>query len=236
MPCRRLFSPFFSLFTNGRVLNYVKTEFPNEPLQVAQMWARRSVVALFDGAGRELLACLFGRFRFLFPAFAFLPISLLAFLIFHHLFDRSDVVGSILFETLKIQLLNKLWQWKFPWLLFVVCLATKPLRIHAKLFGHLNVSMRKMKSLPCINPYLALRRELFLLFSHGVLLKAKIELRRFNIKTSQKRSMLLRTWDACQLTMDLFRSCFHYALSAKLTFHGVHDSGVFRLINLHFLQ
>ena len=54
MPCRRLLSPFFSLFTNGRVLDYVKTEFPNEPLQVAQIWTRGSVVALFADAGREM--------------------------------------------------------------------------------------------------------------------------------------------------------------------------------------
>lgn len=50
----------------------------------------------------------------------------------------------------------------------MVCLATKPLRIHAKLSGHLDVSVGKMKSLPRINPDLILRRELFLLFSHGV--------------------------------------------------------------------
>ena len=61
----------------------------------------------------------------------------------------------------EIELLNKIGQWQFPGFLFGVGKAAKFPGIQTQFPGHLYVGMRKMASLPRIDPSLIFLRNFF---------------------------------------------------------------------------
>jgi len=65
----------------------------------------------------------------------------------------------------EIEFFNKIGQWQFPGLLFVVGNTAELFRVHAQFPGHLDMSVRKMVSLAGIDPSLLFLRYLFL-FCH----------------------------------------------------------------------
>ena len=76
--------------------------------------------------------------------------------------DGTNVFRSVFLEVLEVQLFDILGQLQLPGLLLRVGQAAELLRIQSQLSGHLDVGMRKMKTLPRIDPSLVFFLYLFL--------------------------------------------------------------------------
>ena len=73
------------------------------------------------------------------------------------LLDRPDMVWPLFAEPFEVELFDELGKGRFPRLLMVVCLLAKFLRIHPQFPCHLNMGMREVKPIACIDPDLIFR-------------------------------------------------------------------------------
>jgi len=92
------------------------------------------------------------------PALRLAPGGLLCRFLSILLFDRYDYIRLIFAEPLALQMRNELWKGKLPWLLPMVRKFSELLWVQAELARHLDMGMREVKTLPCIDPDLQVTR------------------------------------------------------------------------------
>ena len=101
--------------------------------------------------------------RILLWSLGFSVLRPLAFSVGPYLLDEKDIVGSLLLETLEIQLFDVLRQWDLPRLLPVVGHASQFLGVHPEFSCHLNMNMGKVEPPSGIDPCLEFGSQLLLL-------------------------------------------------------------------------
>jgi len=79
------------------------------------------------------------------------------------IFDRRHSVGSVLAEPFEVEVFYELPERHFPGLLTVVVLLAELFRVHSQLASHLDMSVRKVVTLPRVDPSLHFLIRLLLL-------------------------------------------------------------------------
>lgn len=139
--------------TSGQLV--LDTGIPNSAAQSALNTVTDQAGSLTMFSSEKLSTLLLAILFFLLASFS---LSLLPFLVLHHLLDGSDVVRLGFAKALEVQILDKFGKWNLPRFLFVVRLATELLRVHPEFACHLDVRVGQMETLPRVNPRLVLRR------------------------------------------------------------------------------